>query len=63
MSNMVNVILSGTEENFEMVAVANEIADDDVKQISVEEFKEYTQYIRLHMKWQDRIIDLFDALS
>ena len=64
MSNMVNVALAGTEEFFEMIAIEdNEIAEyDNVRKISVTEFEEYKKYIEQHNKWQDRVIDLFDAI-
>ncbi len=63
---MINVALAGTEEYFEMFDLSdipdNELDQFIVKQISVAEFEEYKKHIESHMKWQDRIIDLFDAI-
>ncbi len=64
--NMINVALAGTEEYFEMFDLSD-IPDNEhdqfiVKQISVAEFEEYKKHIESHMKGQDRIIDLFDAI-
>jgi hypothetical protein len=63
-TEMINVALAGTEEFFEMFAIEdNEIAEYElVKKISVTEYQEYQKYIQQHNKWQDRIIDLFDAI-
>ncbi len=64
--NMINVALAGSEEYFEMFNLSdisdNELDQFIVRQISVTEFEEYQKYIQQHNKWQDRIIDLFDAI-